>query len=86
MPPAAWQAVRGARRATRRRAPALAFLPGQRPPSGPDRTLVTHRSEPLVPLLKALNGYSNNVFGWLAGAAGGIAAVEAEARASVPGA
>ena len=83
VPAAAWQAVRTARRATGA-APALAFLPGKSPKDGPDHTLLTHRSEPLVPLLKALNGYSNNVFAWLAGAAGGIGAVEAGARASVP--
>jgi serine-type D-Ala-D-Ala carboxypeptidase/endopeptidase (penicillin-binding protein 4) len=83
VPPAAWQAVKSARGATGA-APVLAFLPGKSPSGGPDRTLLTHRSEPLVPLLKALNGYSNNVFGWLAGSAGGIAVVEREARASVP--
>jgi D-alanyl-D-alanine carboxypeptidase/D-alanyl-D-alanine-endopeptidase (penicillin-binding protein 4) len=84
VPPAAWQAVRAARRETGA-PPALTFLISKRAlEEGPDRTLLTHRSEPLVPLLKALNGYSNNVFGWLAGAAGGIAVVEAEARASVP--
>jgi D-alanyl-D-alanine carboxypeptidase/D-alanyl-D-alanine-endopeptidase (penicillin-binding protein 4) len=82
--PAAWQAVRSARRAAGGAAPAIAFTPGARKADGPSRTLLTHRSETLVPLLKALNGYSNNVFGWLARAAGGIAAVEAEARASVP--
>ena len=86
VPPAAWSAVRSARREAGATPPALAFVTGTKPAGGPDRTLLTHRSEPLVPLLKALNGYSNNVFGWLAGAAGGIAAVEAEARASVPAA
>jgi D-alanyl-D-alanine carboxypeptidase/D-alanyl-D-alanine-endopeptidase (penicillin-binding protein 4) len=84
--PAAWQAVRTARREPGGPPPAIVFRPGAGPGTGPARTLLTHRSEPLVPLLKALNGYSNNVFGWLAGAAGGIAAVEAEARASVPAA
>jgi D-alanyl-D-alanine carboxypeptidase/D-alanyl-D-alanine-endopeptidase (penicillin-binding protein 4) len=82
--PAAWQAVRAARRDAGGLPPALAFRTGASAGTGPGRTLLTHRSETLLPLLKALNGYSNNVFGWLAAAAGGIGAVEAEARASVP--
>lgn len=46
--------------------------------------LFVHRSEPLVPLVKALNGYSNNVFHFLSDAVGGPPAVEAVAKASVP--
>jgi D-alanyl-D-alanine carboxypeptidase/D-alanyl-D-alanine-endopeptidase (penicillin-binding protein 4) len=68
------------------RAPGIAFgrapLAGARPPA----LLVTHRSQPLIPLVKALNGYSNNIFAPLAEAAGGPAAVESVARASVPAA
>jgi D-alanyl-D-alanine carboxypeptidase/D-alanyl-D-alanine-endopeptidase (penicillin-binding protein 4) len=45
-----------------------------------------HRSEPLLTLVKALNGFSNNIFASFADAAGGIAEVEAIARASVPAA
>jgi D-alanyl-D-alanine carboxypeptidase/D-alanyl-D-alanine-endopeptidase (penicillin-binding protein 4) len=45
---------------------------------------VTHLSQPLVPLVKALNGYSNNIFAPFADAAGGIAAVQTVARESVP--
>jgi serine-type D-Ala-D-Ala carboxypeptidase/endopeptidase (penicillin-binding protein 4) len=49
-----------------------------------DETLVTHRSQPLLTLVKALNDYSNNIIKSFADAAGGIAAVEAVARSSVP--
>jgi D-alanyl-D-alanine carboxypeptidase/D-alanyl-D-alanine-endopeptidase (penicillin-binding protein 4) len=42
------------------------------------------RSEPLLPLLKSLDDYSNNIVAPLAQAAGGAAAVERLARASVP--
>jgi serine-type D-Ala-D-Ala carboxypeptidase/endopeptidase (penicillin-binding protein 4) len=83
-PPAAWRAVQGATRAPAGAPPGLVFRRGGAPAGAAEALLLTHRSEPLVPLLKALNGYSNNVFAWLAGAAGGIAQVEALARASVP--
>jgi serine-type D-Ala-D-Ala carboxypeptidase/endopeptidase (penicillin-binding protein 4) len=49
-----------------------------------EETLVTHRSQPLLTLVKALNDYSNNIIKSFADAAGGIAAVEAVARSSVP--
>src|SRR6185437_15493626 len=42
------------------------------------------RSEPLLPLLKSLDDYSNNIVAPLAQAAGGVAAVQQLARASVP--
>ena len=45
--------------------------------------LVTYRSPPLLAILKALNGYSNNVFHLASDAIGGPAAVEAAARAAV---
>jgi D-alanyl-D-alanine carboxypeptidase/D-alanyl-D-alanine-endopeptidase (penicillin-binding protein 4) len=48
------------------------------------RLVATHLSEPLVPLVKALNGYSNNIFHSFAERAGGVAAVQEVARASVP--
>lgn len=48
------------------------------------QALVVHRSQPLVPLLKALNGFSNNIFHPLAQRAGGVAAVQEIARESVP--
>lgn len=46
--------------------------------------VLTLRSEPLLPLLKSLDDYSNNIVAVLAQAAGGAAAVERLARASVP--
>jgi D-alanyl-D-alanine carboxypeptidase/D-alanyl-D-alanine-endopeptidase (penicillin-binding protein 4) len=49
-----------------------------------EETLVTHRSQPLLTLVKALNDYSNNIIKSFADAAGGIAAIEALARSSVP--
>lgn len=48
------------------------------------RPLVIHRSQPLLPLCKSLNDYSNNIFKPLAEAAGGAAAVERLARSVVP--
>ena len=47
-------------------------------------TLLTHHSQPLVPLVKALNDFSNNIFKPLADAAGGAEAVQTLARAAVP--
>ncbi len=49
-----------------------------------DRPLVIHRSQPLLPLVKSLNDYSNNIFAPFAAAAGGAAAVESVARSTVP--
>ncbi len=45
--------------------------------------LILH-SEPLLPMLKALDDYSNNIVAPLAEAAGGAGAVEQLARASLP--
>jgi|GEM_PF-924272 len=96
--PRAWDAVR-AREGGSARVPGIAFAraagdgdaaPGAPrastdPHAGPDpRTLLVHRSQPLVPLVKALNGYSNNIFAPLADAAGGLEAVQRLARESVP--
>jgi serine-type D-Ala-D-Ala carboxypeptidase/endopeptidase (penicillin-binding protein 4) len=50
------------------------------------RPLLIHRSQPLLPLAKSLNDYSNNIFKPLADAAGGAAAVETLARSAVPAA
>jgi len=49
-----------------------------------ERPLVIHRSQPLLPLAKSLNDYSNNIFKPLADQAGGAAAVESLARSVVP--
>lgn len=54
--------------------------------ASPVRPLLIHRSQPLLPLAKSLNDYSNNIFKPLADAAGGAAAVEALARSAVPAA
>jgi serine-type D-Ala-D-Ala carboxypeptidase/endopeptidase (penicillin-binding protein 4) len=57
--------------------PGVVELTGERP-------LIVHRSQPLLPLVKALNDYSNNIFAPFAEAAGGAAAVESLARSAVP--
>jgi len=50
---------------------------------GREQTLVVHRSQPLLSLVKSLNDYSNNIFTPLAEAAGGASEVEALARSAV---
>ncbi|MGB8694325.1 MAG: D-alanyl-D-alanine carboxypeptidase [Steroidobacteraceae bacterium] len=88
-PTAAWQEVRTAwpdlAGAAAGRAPALSFddLPFNDAATG-SQALLLHRSQPLLPLVKALNDYSNNIFKPLADAAGGAAAVQEIARAAVP--
>jgi D-alanyl-D-alanine carboxypeptidase/D-alanyl-D-alanine-endopeptidase (penicillin-binding protein 4) len=87
VPPAAWSAVRAAEAARAdapAKAPALHFGSARPPSAKQPVLLVTHLSQPLVPLVKALNGYSNNIFAPFADAAGGIAAVQTLARESVP--
>jgi D-alanyl-D-alanine carboxypeptidase/D-alanyl-D-alanine-endopeptidase (penicillin-binding protein 4) len=88
VPAAAWQAVRARAAAAggSARAPGLAFGRAASKGSGPQRVLVTHRSQPLVPLVKALNGYSNNIFAPFSDAVGGVEAVQRIARESVPAA
>ncbi len=82
----AWRAVRERGAAAGARAPRLVF--GKLGPDvpGPETLLVTHRSQPLLFMLKALNGYSNNIFAPFAAAAGGVAAVERAIRAELPAA
>lgn len=85
VPAAAWQAVRTATGSTQTAAPGLRFAGGATTaPDALPQLLVTHRSEPLVPLMKALNGFSNNIFARFAAAAGGIEAVQANVRATLP--
>jgi len=48
------------------------------------RALVVYRSPPLAPMLKALNGYSNNVFHLASDRIGGAKAVERIVRERVP--
>ena len=49
-----------------------------------ERTLLIHKSQPLVSMAKLLNDYSNNIFKPFADAAGGAASVQALARSVVP--
>lgn len=63
---------------------ALAFRGGKGTRSGSPAALVDYRSPPLLAIVKALNGYSNNVFHFASDAIGGPPAVEAAARAAVP--
>jgi len=49
-----------------------------------EHPLIVHRSQPLLPLVKSLNDYSNNIFAPFADAAGGAAAVQQLARSIVP--
>jgi D-alanyl-D-alanine carboxypeptidase/D-alanyl-D-alanine-endopeptidase (penicillin-binding protein 4) len=86
VPPAAWGAVRRELGLDGAAPPALRFEGGAARAGASPRTLVTHRSEPLIPLLKALNGYSNNIFAPFAAAAGGIEKVQAAVRATLPAA
>lgn len=88
-PQAAWDEVRGA-------FPQLPAAALTQPPSlgfdnehfeevaGAVVPLLVHRSQALVPLVKSLNDYSNNIFKPLADAAGGAAAVQELARAALP--
>jgi D-alanyl-D-alanine carboxypeptidase/D-alanyl-D-alanine-endopeptidase (penicillin-binding protein 4) len=90
VPKAAWSAVRaragGGTLSAGTEAPALRW--GAVGTGGgsdaPAQVLVVHRSQPLLPMVKALNDYSNNIFRPLAEAAGGAAAVERLARELVP--
>ena len=49
-----------------------------------EHPLIVHRSQQLLPLVKSLNDYSNNIFAPFAEAAGGAVAVESLARSVVP--
>jgi D-alanyl-D-alanine carboxypeptidase/D-alanyl-D-alanine-endopeptidase (penicillin-binding protein 4) len=62
----------------------LTFHHGAAPADGHGEALLTYRSPPLLQVVKALNGYSNNVFHLAADAIGGPRAVEERARARVP--
>jgi len=85
-PASAWQAVRPELRGGGEHAPRIEFGGAAHARSAPAQLLVVHRSEPLLTLVKALNGFSNNIFAKFAAAAGGIGTVESIARASVPAA
>jgi D-alanyl-D-alanine carboxypeptidase/D-alanyl-D-alanine-endopeptidase (penicillin-binding protein 4) len=81
-----WAAVAAARPSTPRSALAdlaLRFGPPARDGRAPE-LLLTHRSAPLIRIVKALNCYSNNVFHVFAERIGGVTAVQAATRAKVP--
>ncbi len=63
---------------------ALAIGDGVVHATGAARPLLVHRSPPLLHVVKACNGFSNNVFHFASDAIGGPHAVEAIARAAVP--
>ncbi len=63
---------------------AIAFGGRTSAPRDPVATLATYRSPPLLAILKALNGYSNNVFHLASDAIGGPSVVTTIARAAVP--
>ena len=83
-PAAAWQAVRARSGDTSAKAPKLVFAKPALAARGHETLLLTHRSQPLLAILKALNGYSNNIFAPFADAAGGIVAVQERIRADLP--
>jgi D-alanyl-D-alanine carboxypeptidase/D-alanyl-D-alanine-endopeptidase (penicillin-binding protein 4) len=80
----AWAATSGSDATLTLREAALVFLDRRDAPAGAATPLAVYRSPPLLAMLKALNGYSNNVFHFASDAIGGPAAVAAMARASVP--
>jgi D-alanyl-D-alanine carboxypeptidase/D-alanyl-D-alanine-endopeptidase (penicillin-binding protein 4) len=86
VPKGAWQTVRDTVGSAGERPPRIEFGGAPRPKSASGPLLVVHRSEPLLTLVKSLNGFSNNIFSTFAQAAGGIVEVESIARASVPAA
>ena len=64
---------------------ALRFRPAPAPQAA-GKTLLRYHSPPLLTIVKALNGYSNNVFHPLSDRIGGAQAVEASMRAHLPAA
>jgi D-alanyl-D-alanine carboxypeptidase/D-alanyl-D-alanine-endopeptidase (penicillin-binding protein 4) len=61
----------------------IAFAAGPPHPAEPEQALLAHRSPPLLHVVKACNGFSNNVFHYASETIGGPHAVEAIARAAV---
>ena len=84
VPAAAWAAVRATDSAANTEVPRLQFEQPPTPAAGSQSVLVTHLSQPLRYTLKALNGYSNNIFAPFADAVGGIEAVQQQLRAGLP--
>lgn len=85
---AAWQAVLASTKAGDEASgaamPRLQFTQSVGSTAGPEALLVTHRSQPLRYMLKALNGYSNNIFAPFAESVGGIGAVQQQIRETLP--
>jgi len=84
---AAWQAVNSTQNpgdAANATIPGLHFAPSPVSVTGNEIPLITHRSQPIRYMLKALNGYSNNIFAPFAEAAGGILAVQEQIRKELP--
>ena len=82
-----WQAVRATMSPANEvsaAVPRLHFAQSPARTAGPETLLVTHRSQQLRYILKALNGYSNNIFAPLAASAGGIGAVQEQIRNDLP--
>lgn len=85
---AAWQAVNATQspgEVANGGIPRLHFVPSPVSVTGLEIPLITHRSQPVHYMLKALNGYSNNIFAQFAEAAGGIRAVQEQIRKQLPG-
>jgi len=78
---AAWAAVGDGERLERT---ALRVDGGANVGTEPEHILLTHRSPPLLHVLKACNGYSNNVLHYASDAIGGPPVVETISRAAVP--
>jgi len=84
---AAWQAVNSTQNpgnAAGAEIPGLRFAPSPVSVAGLEIPLITHRSQPVHYMLKALNGYSNNIFAPFADAAGGTLAVQEQIRKTLP--
>lgn len=84
---AAWQAVNATQypgNVANAEVPSLRFAQSPVSVTELEIPLITHRSQPMQFMLKALNGYSNNIFAPFAEAAGGILAVQEQIRAELP--
>ena len=77
----AWSAVGGEGPLARA---GIVFDGGRRAARAAIHTLVTHRSAPLLHVLKACNGYSNNVLHYASDVIGGPHVVQTLAREAVP--
>jgi D-alanyl-D-alanine carboxypeptidase/D-alanyl-D-alanine-endopeptidase (penicillin-binding protein 4) len=83
-PDVAWARTQGDDPALTLRAAALAFGGRKVASDGAATPLLVYRSPPLLAVLKALNGYSNNIFHLASETIGGPGVVTTMARAAVP--